>query len=54
MAQRGVVVTYESIRQWCKKFGQTFANDLRRRRPRLGDKWHMDEVFIIIIHYAMQ
>jgi putative transposase len=48
MAQRGVVVTYETVRQWCKKFGQQFANDLRRRRPRTGDKWHLDEVFIRI------
>jgi putative transposase len=54
MAQRGVVLTYESIRQWCLKFGQQYANDLRRRRPRPGDKWHLDEVFIRIsgeIHY---
>jgi putative transposase len=48
LAERGIVVSYESIRQWCKKFGQTFAGHLRRRRPRPGDKWHMDEVFIRI------
>jgi len=41
LAERGVVVSYESIRQWCRKFGQTFASRLRRRRPRPGDKWHM-------------
>ena len=29
-------------------FGQTYANELRRRRPRCGDKWHMDEVFLTI------
>jgi putative transposase len=46
MLVRGVFVTYEAIRQWCQKFGQTFANDLRRRRPRPGDKWHLDEVFV--------
>ena len=54
MAQRGIVLTYETVRQWCKKFGQRFANDLRRRRPRPGDKWHLDEVFIRIngeVHY---
>jgi putative transposase len=34
--------------QWCRKFGQTYANGLRRRRPRPGDKWHLDEVFIKI------
>ena len=46
--ERGVVVSYETIRQWCSKFGQTYANELRRRRPRPGDKWHLDEVFITI------
>jgi len=48
MAMRGVLLTYETIREWSLKFGQTFANDLRRRRPRPGDKWHMDEMFIKI------
>jgi putative transposase len=54
MLERGVVVSHETIRQWCYKFGQTYANELRRRRPRPGDKWHLDEVFIKIngkIHY---
>ena len=45
---RGVIVTYEAIRQWCRKFGQSYANELRRRRPRPGDKWHLDEVFLTI------
>ncbi len=45
---RGVILTYETIRQWCRKFGQRYANELRRRRPRPGDKWHLDEVFITI------
>ncbi len=48
MAVRGIVVSYEAIREWCLKFGQTYANGLRRRRPRPGDKWHLDEVFIRI------
>jgi len=48
LAERGVVVTYETIRQWCQKFGQAYANELRRRRPRPGDKWHLDEVFVSI------
>jgi putative transposase len=48
MMERGVVVTYETIRAWCRKFGQAFANGLRRRRARPGDKWHLDEVFIKI------
>jgi putative transposase len=48
MAERGVLVTYETIHQWCRKFGQTYATGLRRRRARPGDKWHLDEVFIKI------
>ena len=43
---RGIIVTYETIRQWCRTFGQDYANQLRRRRPRPGDKWHLDEVFL--------
>ncbi len=45
---RGVTVTYETVRQWCRKFGQQYANELRRRRPKTGDKWHLDEVFLKI------
>jgi putative transposase len=48
LAERGIVVTYETVRQWCLKFGQQYANQLRRRRPKPGDKWHMDEVFLKI------
>jgi putative transposase len=48
MLARGVVVSHETIRQWTRKFGQDYANALRRRRPRPGDKWHMDEVFVKI------
>ena len=48
LAERGIVVSYESVRRWCKKFGQSFARCLRRRRPPPGDKWHLDEVFIRI------
>ena len=48
LAQRGIVVTYETVRQWCLKCGQTYANELRRRRPRCGDIWHMDEVVLTI------
>ena len=40
---RGVTVTYEAIRQWCRKFGQSYGKQLRRQQPRLGDKWHLDE-----------
>ena len=45
---RGIDVTYEAIRQWCLKFGRDYANRLRHRQPRPGDKWHLDEVFLTI------
>jgi putative transposase len=48
LLERGVTVSYETIRRWCVKFGQQYANALRRRRPQPGDKWHLDEVFIKI------
>jgi putative transposase len=48
MAERGVILTYEAVRYWCRKFGQIYAKQLRRRRPRPGDKWHLDEVFLTI------
>jgi putative transposase len=48
MMARGVIVSYETIRGWSRKFGQAYANGLRRRRPRPGDKWHLDEMFIKI------
>src|SRR5947209_7300181 len=48
LAQRGIVVTYETVRQWCLTFGQTSANELHRRRPRCGDTWHLDEVVLTI------
>jgi putative transposase len=47
VAQRGIVLTYETIRQGCLKFGQMYANELPRRL-RCGDKWHLDEVFLTI------
>jgi putative transposase len=48
MAARGVILTYEAVRYWCRKFGQTYASQLHRRHPRPGDKWHLDEVFLTI------
>jgi putative transposase len=48
MLERGIIVSHETVRQWCAKFGQTYATGLRRRRARPGDKWHLDEVFIKI------
>ncbi|MBL3671506.1 IS6 family transposase [Streptomyces sp. M2CJ-2] len=46
--ERGVIVSYETVRRWCLKFGQAYANGLRRRQPRPGDKRHLDEVFVKI------
>ncbi len=48
MAARGVVLSYETVRRWTLRFGQQYANELRRRRPQPGDKWHLDEVFLKI------
>ncbi|MFC5957303.1 IS6 family transposase [Streptomyces pratens] len=48
MLERGVIVSHETIRRWSVKFGQAYANGLRRRRSRPGDTWHLDEVFVKI------
>ena len=54
LAERGVTVTYESIRRWCLKFGPQYRRKLQCREGHLGDIWHVDEVFIRIrgqLHY---
>jgi len=48
LAERGVTVSYETVRRWCQRFSGSFAHAMRRRRPHPGDKWQMDEVFIRI------
>ena len=48
MAMDGVSVSHETIRQWCRKFGPRFAEELRRRRAPPADKWHCDEVQVKI------
>ena len=48
LAERGVIVSYETVRQWCRKFGPDYARHLKRRRGRLGDTWFLDEVFVTI------
>src|SRR5690242_17462082 len=48
LAARGIIVSHESVRQWALKFGQAFANRIRHRLPRAGDKWHLDEVCLMI------
>jgi len=46
LAMRGVIVSYETIRQWSRKFGAEYARKLKRREGRLGDTWHLDELFV--------
>ena len=48
LVERGICVTYETVRQWGKKFGRSFADQIRRRAPARGDKWHLDEVVVTI------
>src|SRR5215211_6951668 len=48
LAARGIEVSHETVRQWAMKFGQGYANQIRRRLPAPGDKWHLDEVVISI------
>jgi putative transposase len=48
LCERGIDVTPAAIRHWCRKFGQAYANQLKRRRAQPGEKWHLDEVFLTI------
>ena len=48
LAERGITVSYESIRFWCWKFGPAYARTLHRRRGRNSDIWHADKLFITI------
>jgi putative transposase len=48
MAERGITVTYETIREWCQKFGRAYAKRLKRRAARPGDQWYLDEMVIKI------
>jgi len=48
LAARGIEVSHETVRRWAEKFGREYANRIRRRTPRLGDRWHLDEVVITI------
>lgn len=46
LAERGVQVSYESVRRWVAKFGAYYAEELRRREPRRGVTWHLDEMAV--------
>jgi len=43
LAERGIVVSHETIRFWVGKFGRQYAKSIRRDRPPVGDKWHLDD-----------
>ena len=49
LAERGIVVSYETIRSWCNKFGPAYARMIKKRRGSLGDTWYMDEVNIVMV-----
>ena len=48
LAERGIIVSHETIRPWCAKVGPDYARRLKRRQGRLGDTWFLDEVFVTI------
>src|SRR3954467_5048345 len=48
LAARGIIVSHETVRQWALKFGQAFANRIRRKLPCAADKWHLDEIVLKI------
>ena len=48
LAERGIIVSYETVRRWVNHFGPMIAADLRRRRPKPHSTWHLDEVFVKI------
>src|SRR3954447_15620655 len=48
LAARGIDVSHETVRQWARKFGQSFANQIRRKLPDPGEKWYLDEVCLMI------
>ena len=48
MAARGIVLSHQTVKNWCDTFGAAYAKEVRRRRPRPGDKWHLDEIVVQI------
>ena len=48
LAERGITVSYETIRHWCDTFGLAYARRLRRRAGPVGDTWYLDELFVTI------
>ena len=48
LAERGLDLSYETVRRWVLKFGPAFARNLRRLRPRPSAQWHLDEMAVVI------
>jgi transposase-like protein len=48
LAERGITVSYETVRRWVNHFGPTIAAELRKRRPKPHTVWHLDEVYLKI------
>ena len=48
LAERGLDISYETVRRWVLKFGPAIARRLRQRRPRPSDRWHLDEMVVRI------
>jgi len=48
LAARGIIVTYETVRNWCLKSGNQYCNQIKNTRGQLGDMWYLDEVFVKI------
>lgn len=54
LAAKSITVSYETVRNWCDKFGQRYCSQIRKSQGQLGDTWYLDEVFINIngvLHY---
>ena len=49
LAERGIIVSYQTIRSWCNKFGPAYARSIKKRRGSIGDTWYMDEVYIVTV-----
>ena len=54
LAVRGIEVSHETVRKWGLRFGREIANGIRRRRPRGGAKWHLDEMVILSANHLRQ
>ena len=48
LAERGLDLSYETVRRWVLKFGRAYARQIQRRRPRPTERWHLDEMVVVI------